>query len=337
MPSPLPQGLKICRAYADYARALLAEHTGKGPTVKSRPEIPLIVKGEIATVVGRVLEAWSNQVRVSYSIDQVLELLAETSRSNKDELLRETFKGPSAEASGRTQLHDIPCIFVDRLGHIVTTYLPGCFSRGRSGHGPLNSIPQVSSSLCETRVNQGGEDLLTQLTEINGLIGAVLAIIHPDLFDYQFKIMEALSSGQVEVSNLQLMQELFQYWSTPFNGVAVIANRETALHRDTKGGRALLDIVTTFGNYENGRFEIPLLSSRFIYNPGTCIALPGFLFEHGASRTDGERVCLASFIRPNVGEAAFKVYDEPPLPTLRTMYHYHGLETPEVIEGTIWD
>lgn len=56
----------------------------------------------------------------------------EPAQSNKDEILREKSKGPWAGASGQTRLIDTPCIFVDKLGHIVATYLPGCFLRRRS-------------------------------------------------------------------------------------------------------------------------------------------------------------------------------------------------------------
>lgn len=164
----------------------------------------------------------------------------------------------------------------------------------------------------------------------------MLAIIHPDLFDQQLEILGRLASGGVRVANPDLMQQLFELWSTPFNAVAIISNRETELHRDLKGGRRLLDVLATFGNYTDGRFEVPLLGSRFIYTPGTCIALPGFVFEHGASRTNGDRICLASFIRPNVGDAALGEYRERSLPTLKEIYSYHGLELPEVIAEDIW-
>jgi hypothetical protein len=164
----------------------------------------------------------------------------------------------------------------------------------------------------------------------------VLALIHPELFDVQFRVMEQLASGDVEVSGMEHMKALFEHWSTPFNGVTVIANHETALHRDMKGGRALLDLVSAFGNYTSGRFEVPLLGARFFYNPGTLIALPGYVFEHGASKTNGERICLVSFIRPNVGEAALGVYAEPSLPTLKDLHFYHELDLAEVPHGDIW-
>jgi hypothetical protein len=62
----------MCRAYSNYARALIAEHTGKGPTVKSRPEIPLNVKGEIATAVHQVLEAWDNKGEQHCGLTQII-------------------------------------------------------------------------------------------------------------------------------------------------------------------------------------------------------------------------------------------------------------------------
>jgi hypothetical protein len=71
MPSPLPEGLQICHTYAAYARALVAEHTGKGPKVKSNPDIPLQVRGEIATLVGRVLESWRNKGEFHFRSYQV--------------------------------------------------------------------------------------------------------------------------------------------------------------------------------------------------------------------------------------------------------------------------
>jgi hypothetical protein len=61
MSKNLPSGLARCRLYADYARALLAERTGKGPAVKPSPKIQLDVKGELETIVGRVVDAWDNK------------------------------------------------------------------------------------------------------------------------------------------------------------------------------------------------------------------------------------------------------------------------------------
>jgi hypothetical protein len=61
MNKALPLGLARCRRYADYARALLAERTGKGPAVKTTPEIQLDVKGELETIVARVVDAWDNK------------------------------------------------------------------------------------------------------------------------------------------------------------------------------------------------------------------------------------------------------------------------------------
>jgi hypothetical protein len=65
---------------------------------------------------------------------------------------------------------------------------------------------------------------------------------------------------------------------------------------------------------------------------------PGYAFEHGASKTDGERFCLASYIRPKLAQAAFPnaSYEEPSLPNVQDLATYHGLALPEVISRNIW-
>lgn len=146
--------------------------------------------------------------------------------------------------------------------------------------------------------------------ETNVLIGTLLSLVHPELFDMQYKVLlevyRKLHSQQCPVSDPELTEKIFEYWSTPFSGFAVIANRETPFHRDTKGGRTMLDILSVFGEYSGGRLEIPLLNARFVYDPRTAFVLPGYLMQHGASRTNGERVCIASYMRPLVGEGVLK-------------------------------
>ncbi|KAJ2911642.1 hypothetical protein MD484_g8772, partial [Candolleomyces efflorescens] len=329
------EGLRLCRLYARHARQILDERSGKGVAAKAENDIPLSIRGEIETMVNRILDAWGTKVRIGYSFDEALETITEgKSNKRKDELLREKFQGPfPRNTDGNDPVVGAPMIFVDRYGQIVAWYLPGLFTRRRS---PRNGRPGPSASLKESNSNQGGPDLLCELMEINALIGALLSIIHPTLYNLQMDVLERLAGGQVEVNDPEVMMDLFETWSTPFNGLAVITNRETPYHRDTKGGQRTFDILTTFGTYTGGRLHVPLLSAHFIYGPGTGIILPGFVFEHGASRTDGERICLASYIRPNVGEAVFGAYDEPRLPTMKDFAYEYHLELPEIVSRNVW-
>ena len=88
----------------------------------------------------------------------------------------------------------------------------------------------------------------------------------------------------------------------------------------------LLDLLATFGRYTQGRLEVPLLGARFVYNPSTALLFPGYLLEHGASSAEGERICMASFIRPNVGYGVLPQYEEILLPKVKELADALGIQ-----------
>lgn len=184
-------------------------------------------------------------------------------------------------------------------------------------------LPSPSASLNPIG---GGCKFLESETDTNALIGVLLSLVHPDLYAMQMEVLKELRGGKLEVNNGAHMHTLFNHWSTPFTAFALIVNRETQCHRDTQGGQTLLDVLATFGRYSSGRLNVPLLGSRFVYNPGTSFVLPGHLLEHGASRAHGERVCLASFFRPNVGCGVLRdAYREVGPPEVGDLARHHGL------------
>jgi hypothetical protein len=171
------------------------------------------------------------------------------------------------------------------------------------------------------------------------LIGALLAIVHPDLFDIQMQVLEAVAREDFICKDRALMMQAFHHWTTPFSGFAIIANRETPMHRDLQGGKTLMDILSVFGEYTQGRLDVPLLHRRFMYNPGTAFVLPGGAFEHGASQTDGERICIASFLRPNVGYGALTGEYKELGPPSRNMFAdtFGMIDSEPKSGGDIWD
>lgn len=172
-------------------------------------------------------------------------------------------------------------------------------------------------------------------TDTNALIGVLLSLVHPELYRVQMDVLHEICRGKLKVNHDEHMQALFNHWSTPFTAFALIVNRETPYHRDTQGGQTMLDVLATFGRYSNGHLNVPLLGSRFVYNPGTLFILPGHLLEHGASQTPGERVCLASFFRPNVGCSVLReAYHELGPPQIDSLARHHGLVLkPQVLSG----
>lgn len=208
-------------------------------------------------------------------------------------------------------------------------------SRSQALQQPTSSLPSPSASL-NSKNGNGGLELLNRLRETNALIGALLSLVNPRLYYMQYAVLDQFWQGHAQAKSQVLADKVFQSWSSPFTGVAVISNRETILHRNTQGGKLLFDVVSAFGKYSHGRFEVPLLG-RFSYNPGTTMVLPGYLLEHGAARTDGERICLASFMRPQVGCAALAGYEEETPPTVHELISEYGLSEPiRQQETNIW-
>jgi hypothetical protein len=96
------------------------------------------------------------------------------------------------------------------------------------------------------------------------------------------------------------LQEVLQMWMSVFNGVSVICNRETPVHRDNFSASEWYDMLTTIGPYDSAVFELPGVGLRFMYESGTIIGLCGRVLRHGVSQAKGERVCLAYYMRENV-------------------------------------
>ncbi|KAF5319118.1 hypothetical protein D9611_014077 [Ephemerocybe angulata] len=178
---------------------------------------------------------------------------------------------------------------------------PGCVCFSpcwySQAHPPPNHEPGPSQTLAS---DTNSEEFIRSLQEYNALVGGMLAVIHPDLYRVALGTWKAIHNSSEGCTRPERVRELLEIWASPFTAVSLIVNRETPLHKDRLGGQYYLDAVSTFGNYVNGRFEIPALGMRFRYNPGCVIFLNSYTFAHGASRVEGERYCIASFFRPNM-------------------------------------
>ena len=101
------------------------------------------------------------------------------------------------------------------------------------------------------------------------------------------------------MGNVQHLPAALRDWNLPFNGIAIVSNRLTPLHRDTYGQKEWLDILVALGEYTHGRLEIPTFNIAFQYDPG-CLAA-GRLLRHRVM-CEGERACIAYYMRDNVME-----------------------------------
>ena len=140
------------------------------------------------------------------------------------------------------------------------------------------------------------------MSESFALMGATLALIHPSLFAAGMNAMAKMAAGLVTCKEPDLVKEVMKLWPLPFNAFSVISNRQTVPHRDVQGMLSNYDLLATFGSYNDGRFEVPAVGLRFVYNPGTLIGISGKILLHGVGAVSGDRICIASYFREKVME-----------------------------------
>lgn len=158
--------------------------------------------------------------------------------------------------------------------------------------GPQDTLCE-SASLKPGHTAQGGRAWLTAIGESAALLSSVLRVIHPDLYAMARQSMDEMS-GELNLA------EILQLWMSVFNGVSVISNRETPVHRDHSSASEWYDLLTTIGPYDSAVFELPGVGLRFMYQSGTIIGFCGRVLRHGVSEAGGERLCLAYYMRANV-------------------------------------
>jgi hypothetical protein len=142
-------------------------------------------------------------------------------------------------------------------------------------------------------------DWLDAASESNSILSAILAVIHPTLYDAGRQTVKCLRNTP-EIDP----QDVLSRWASVFSGVAVISNQSTPLHRDGSLRYQWYDILVTLGRYRNCNLELPGLGISLEYGPGTVVGISGQVLEHLVPHFEGDRVCYAYFMRNNVHEWA---------------------------------
>jgi hypothetical protein len=140
---------------------------------------------------------------------------------------------------------------------------------------------------------------LSKMLRGSAIIGAILSIIHPELYSAGIETMKMLAASPENVHKGEQLGQVLQVWSAPFNVISTINNRETPLHRDNGSGHAWFDMLIPLGHYKNGRLDLPGLGLTLRYDPRTIVAFTGRLLRHGAS-CPGDRACMAYYMRHQV-------------------------------------
>jgi hypothetical protein len=131
--------------------------------------------------------------------------------------------------------------------------------------------------------------------ESSALISAMLRVMHPTLYDSGWQTMQRLGQNPE-------LQPAVSRWSSVFNACSLLSNRWTPLHRDNYSRPQWYDILTTVGPYKDAVMELPTIGLRFAYESGSVMAFSGKMLRHGVPPCQGERICLAYYMRDRVHE-----------------------------------
>ncbi|KIN95840.1 hypothetical protein M404DRAFT_33802 [Pisolithus tinctorius Marx 270] len=96
------------------------------------------------------------------------------------------------------------------------------------------------------------------------------------------------------------MEAVLPIWNSVYSSMSVMVNRASPTHKDMNGRKVWLDTLLTIGNYPRLHFLVLELGIWLQYNPGTVIALAGSALIHQVDGIDGDRACLAYYMRENV-------------------------------------
>jgi Oxygenase domain of the 2OGFeDO superfamily len=140
---------------------------------------------------------------------------------------------------------------------------------------------------------------LDAISESNAILSAILAVIHPTLYDAGWQTTERLRNTP-EIGP----QDILSRWASVFSGVSVISNRNSPPHRDGNSRPHWYDLLVTLGRYRNCKLKLPGIGISLDYGPGTVVGLSGSVLEHEVPIFEGYRVCYAYFMRDNVFEWA---------------------------------
>jgi hypothetical protein len=146
----------------------------------------------------------------------------------------------------------------------------------------------------------GGVKWIRRMQETAALVGGILALIQPNLFNNGVQALKKLyESGHIVHGSTEELRSILEMWTSPFTALSVISNRITPPHRDCKSGRTWMDILVALGNYEEGYAQFPSLGIQVDYQPGTVLGVTSRVVPH-AAECFGDRACIAFYMRENV-------------------------------------
>jgi hypothetical protein len=163
-----------------------------------------------------------------------------------------------------------------------------------SNEETVQQPPEVGTAI----KSPAGLSWLDAISESNMILSAILAVIHPELYEAgQDTFVHLHKHAKFQHADAQ---HVLNNWTSALSGVAVIRNRIMPLHRDRYSRFHWYDLLVTLGSYQKSILDMPGLGVFLNYGPGTVVGLSGMVLQHAVPKAKGERICYAYFMRNDV-------------------------------------
>jgi len=131
--------------------------------------------------------------------------------------------------------------------------------------------------------------------DLERFLNLALSLIHPSLYDLGLSMLRKIRQEEDT-------KEISQQWQSVYTGIAVISNRRSPSHRDTKGRPEWFDTLISYSDSRSRpRLLIEDLGMDLDYSSGTVVSFCGSVLKHEVrSWGVGDRVCYAHFMRDSV-------------------------------------
>ncbi|KAF8226577.1 hypothetical protein L208DRAFT_1301052, partial [Tricholoma matsutake] len=173
----------------------------------------------------------------------------------------------------------------------------------QQAHNTTKYKPEISRTLKPRPKNELTLRWLEETYKLFTLMGALLSIIHPELYEIGWEVLKKVAEDPESVKDGEDVLAILQLWTSPFSGYGLISNCTTPLHWDNNSQRPWCNCLMTIGEYEgSARLKLENLGVELTYSSGTMVFLLGRLVQHGTSEINGNWVCIAQYMRDNVHE-----------------------------------
>jgi hypothetical protein len=97
-------------------------------------------------------------------------------------------------------------------------------------------------------------------------------------------------------------EDIAQRWQSVYTGIAVISNRISPTHRDSKSNPEWFDTLLSYSETGSSpRLQLTDLGLDLNYSSGTVVGFCGSVLRHGVETWEmGNRICYAHFMRESV-------------------------------------